>query len=104
MSNYQVIKEAILERKCVTCDYNGYRRKMTPHVLGLKRGKEQTLFYQYGGESSSGLSPDPTKNWRCIPIDKIQNLTINGDAFQTAQNHSQTQTCVDEIDVEVDYD
>lgn len=103
MSNYELIKQAILDKRCVTCDYNGYRRKMTPHVIGLKKGKPQALFYQYDGESSSGLSLDPTKNWRCIPIGKIENLTLNNDTFQTAQNHSQSQTCVDEIDAEVSY-
>ena len=103
MTNYEIIRKAILEKKCVTCDYNGYTRKMTPHVIGTKNGKEQTLFYQYGGQSKSGLSSDPNKNWRCIPIDSIKNLSTNGDAFKTAHNHSQSQTCVDDIDVEVSY-
>lgn len=103
MTTYDLVKQAILEKKCVTCMYNGFLRKMTPHVIGTKKGTEQALFYQYGGESSSGLSSDPAKNWRCIPIGKIEDLSINGDAFQTAHNHSRTQTCVDDIDVEVDY-
>jgi len=103
MSNYSIIKQAIQNRECVTCSYNGYERKMTPHVLGTKNGTQQALFYQYGGESSSGLSPDPSKNWRCISIGKITDLSINSDTFQTANNHSSTQTCVDIIDVEVSY-
>ena len=103
MSNYSIIKQAIKNRECVTCNYNGYLRKMTPHVLGTKNRTEQALFYQYDGQSSSGLSSDPTKNWRCIPINKITNLTTNTDSFQTANNHSRPQTCVDTIDVEVDY-
>ena len=64
MSFYNLIRQAIQNRQCVTCEYNGYLRKMTPHVIGTKNGKEQALFYQYGGESSSGLSFDPIKNWR----------------------------------------
>lgn len=103
MSTYELIKLAILNKNCVTCVYNGYTRKMTPHVIGTKNGKRQALFYQYGGESSSGLSRDPVKNWRCIEIDKIEDIEINRDPFQTAHNHSRTQTCVDIIDVEVDY-
>lgn len=102
-SNYEIIRHAILKRKSVSCFYNGYRRKMSPHVIGLKNGRLQALFYQYGGESSSGLSLNPSRNWRCIPIDEIQNLVINDDAFHTANNHSRPQTCVDLIDVEVDY-
>jgi hypothetical protein len=103
MSNYDMLKEAIENKQCVTCNYNGYLRKMTPHVLGTKKGKEQALFYQYGGESSSGLSAVSAKNWRCIPVDNIEQLEINDDDFQTAHNHSRSQTCVDIIDVEVDF-
>ena len=103
MSTYTSVRQAIIDRQCVTCFYNGYLRKMTPHVIGTKNGKQQCLFYQYGGQSSSGLSSDPTKNWRCIPIDKIDQLQTNSDHFQTAHNHSRTQNCVDTIDVEVLY-
>ncbi len=103
MNTYELVKQAIIDKRCVTCLYNGYLRKMTPHVIGTKKGIRQALFYQYGGESNSGLSVDPTKNWRCIPIDKIKDLSVNSDLFQTAQNHSKTQSCVDNIDVEIDY-
>lgn len=103
MTTYDLVKKAIINKECVTCFYNGYLRKMTPHVIGLKNGTKQALFYQYAGDSSKGLSLDPTRNWRCIPIDKIENLEINNDIFQTANNHSKTQTCVDVIDVEVSY-
>lgn len=103
MSTYDLVRQAIIDKQYVTCLYNGYLRKMTPHVIGTKKGVRQALFYQYGGESSSGLSVDSTKNWRCIPIDKIQNLSINSDFFQTAQNHSKMQRCVDDVDVEIDY-
>ena len=103
MNAYNLVRQAIQNRQCVTCYYNGYLREMTPHVIGTKKGKQQALFYQYGGQSSSGLSSDPKDNWRCIPIDKIEGLKINNDKFQTALNHSKTQTCVDTIDLEVSY-
>lgn len=103
MSNYSIIKSAIQNKQCVTCFYNGFIRKMTPHVIGTKNGRQQALFYQYGGQSSSGLSPDPKKNWRCIEVDKITSISLNTDLFQTANNHNTAQTCVDVIDVEVRY-
>lgn len=103
MNTYDLVKNAILKKQCITCFYDGYLRKMSPHVIGTKNGTQQALFYQYGGESSSGLSSDRTKNWRCIQIDRIENLEINDDAFQTAHNHSRPQSCVDQIDEEVDY-
>lgn len=103
MSNYQIIKNAIQSRQCITCRYNGHVRKMSPYVIGTKNGNQQALFYQYGGTSSSGLSGDPAKNWRCIPINKISALSTNNDSFQTANNHSRRQTCVDNIDEEINY-
>lgn len=103
MTTYELIRQAIEKKQCITCNYNGYSRKMTPHVIGTKKGKQQALFYQYGGQSSSGLSMNPKENWRCIEISKITNATINSDKFQTASNHGRDQTCVDVIDLEVEY-
>ena len=103
MSNYQIIKNAIQKRQCVTLFYNGHVRHMSPHVIGIKNSIQQALFFQYGGTSRSGLSGDPTRNWRCIPINKISGLSTNKDRFQTAHNHSRTQNCVDIIDAEIKY-
>jgi hypothetical protein len=103
MPSYDLIRQAIIDKACITCFYNGYLRKLSPHAIGTKNGKRQGLFYQYGGESSSGLSYDESKNWRCIPIDTMQNIEINGDVFATASNHSRAQSCVDMIDVEIDF-
>jgi len=78
MSNYALIKQAILEKRSVDCYYNKFLRKMSPHTLGTsKRGIHQALFYQYGRQSSKGLSPNADENWRCIPIDNITDLVIN---------------------------
>lgn len=103
MSTYQLIKQAILSKKCLTLTYKGYQRKMSPHVIGTKNGIPKAFFYQYGGESKSGLSNDHTKNWRCIIIDEIANISINNDKFQSTYNHSLSQTCIDYIDVEIKY-
>ena len=102
-STYELVKKAILNKQSVTCYYNGYLRKMSPHVIGTKNGREQALFYQYGGQSSEGISYNPSRNWRCIFIDKISNLTINNDEFKTANNHSKRHNCVDYTDAVIEY-
>ncbi len=63
MVNYDIIKQAILNNKSVTFTYKNKIRLMSPHVLGKKNDKYQTLFFQYGGESNSGLSTDRNENW-----------------------------------------
>lgn len=103
-SVYEIVKDAILNKKIVFATYHGYERIMCPHTLGWKKGREQALFYQFAGYSQSGLSPDGSpNNWRCLFLDQLNNVhseDSHGD-WHTAPNHSRPQTCVDQIDVEV---
>lgn len=103
--NYDLIRKAILEKKVVIATYNGYRREMCPHVIGFgPTGREQALFYQFGGQSSTGIETDgSSQNWRCIPLTGLRNVEIEEGGCHTAPNHSRPQTCVSNIDVEVDY-
>jgi hypothetical protein len=102
---YDLIKQAVLTRSSIIATYNGHVRHLSPHVLGKKKGKEHTLCYQFGGTSSTELKPvGSPDNWRCIAVDRLQNVsTYPGGGFYTASNHSERQSCVDEIDVEVSY-
>ena len=103
MSNYDLLKDAIINKKQVTAVYNGYTREMCPHVLGAKNGRVQCLFYQFGGGSSSGfIYPGSPKNWRCIPIETLQIIEVKAGVWFSASNHSVPQTCVDEIYAEVE--
>jgi hypothetical protein len=55
MSNtYNAIRNAIANKQQVVATYKGHVREMCPHVIGTKNGREQALFYQFGGTSSSG--------------------------------------------------
>lgn len=103
-TNYTIIRNAILKKQQIIATYSGHVREMCPHVIGTKNGREQALFYQFGGTSSSGaIISDSPKNWRCIPIDGLSNVSAKTGTWHTGGNHSQDQTCVDDIDVEVTY-
>lgn len=100
--NYTIIRNAILNKQQVIFVYKGHVREMCPHVIGTKEGKEQALFYQFGGTSSSGaIIQNSPKNWRCIPIESLSNITIRSGAWHSGNNRSRSQTCVDSIDIEV---
>lgn len=105
MTVYEIISDAIQKRKIVTATYRNRSRVMCPHVLGTKRGRQQALFYQFAGESSSGLGPDgDPENWRCMFLDELSDVT-SSDAkgeWHTAPNHSRPQTCVDHIEAVVE--
>ncbi len=103
MANYDLIRQAIVTKQQIHATYDVYHREMCPHVLGTKNGADQCLFYQFGGQSKSGLSANPIQNWRCIPIARLTNVKLVSGAWQSASNHSRAQTCVDIIDVEVDF-
>lgn len=103
MTNYEVIKSAIKNKQQITATYQGYYREMCPHTLGSKNGRKQCLFYQFGGTSKSGLSTNPLQNWRCIPIDELENVSARDGHWHTAGNHSKPSTCVDVVDIEVVY-
>lgn len=102
--NYSIIRQAILDKKQITATYNGYYRELCPHTIGTKKGKKQGLFYQFGGQSSSGsIVPGSLSNWRCIPIDGLTDVQVQDGEWYTASNHSIPSTCVDVIDVEVSF-
>ena len=100
-TNYNLIRQAILKRQQVIATYDGYRREMCPHVIGLKNNQEHALFYQFGGESSSGLEADLNANWRCMSIDKLADVQVRDGEWHSHSPHTQTQTCVGVIDVQV---
>ena len=86
----------------VLATYDGYPREMCPHAIGTKNGREQALFYQFGGGSKSGLKPAGSPdNWRCIELAKLTGVSVRAGSWHTASNHSESQTCVCIVDVEV---
>lgn len=105
MDAYAVVREAILTGRAVRAVYRGRERLVCPHVIGRKNNtrRAQALFYQFGGQSSTGLEPDGSPaNWRCMFLDWLDSVEIiDGEDWHTAPNHSRPQTCVDQIDVEV---
>ena len=105
MSTYTTIKQAIISKQQVVATYDGHVREMCPHVIGTKDGREQALFYQFGGTSGSRpIEPAGSpKNWRCIPIDGLSGVSVRDGAWHTATDHSKRQTCVDHVDVEVEH-
>jgi hypothetical protein len=102
---YEIVRHAIINKQQIVATYNGYRREMCPHAIGrARKGNPQALCYQFGGESSRGLGPaGSAENWRCVDLNKIQNVQALSGPWHTAPNHSRPQTCVAVIDVEVEH-
>jgi hypothetical protein len=60
-------------------------------------------FYQYGGESQSGLKPAGSPdNWRCIALDKLASVELLNGPWRTAPNHSRPASCIVDADVDAE--
>ena len=98
------LRVAIINRRPIAAFYLGHRRLLCPHLLGWnKHRRHQVLCYQYGGDSESGLelvgAPD---NWRCLAAENLSQLELLDGPWQTAENHSRPQTCIEEVELDVD--
>jgi hypothetical protein len=102
---FDVLAQAIQQRKQVTAIYQGLFREMCPHVLGFKNGREQCLFYQFGGESSKSLfpldHPNARLNWRCLVVAELSSLEIRDGIWHSISWHTRPQTCVDVVTFQV---
>jgi hypothetical protein len=101
VSNYNIIKHAIQKKLQIIATFKGHKRELCPHVLGTKNGTAHCLFYQFGGSSGRGLSDDPNQNWRCIPVDELQDISVIEGKWYSWTNYNLDQSCVDKIDVTV---
>ena len=97
---YDQIRAAMLAHKPLSIRYQGYDREVCAHVIGMKNGHEQVLMFQYAGGSASGLGAGG--QWRCMPIGGIGDVHVLDGPWKTGVNtHQKTQTCVDQVDVEL---
>jgi hypothetical protein len=97
--SYPLIRQAILEKHQVHAVFRGRFRELCPYVLGTKNGRDQALFFQFGGESRRGLPVGG--DWRCLPVDELTDVSAHEGPWHGADRYDPSQSCVDEVDVEV---
>jgi hypothetical protein len=98
------VRSAIVHRRPIAALYRGHRRLLCPHLLGWNKHRRlQVLCYQYGGDSESGLQPaGDSDNWRCLAVENLSQVELLAGPWQTAENYSQPQTCIEEVELDVD--
>lgn len=103
---YGDIRSAIENKQQVIATYSNHRREMCPHAIGLgPSGDEHAIFFQFAGTSSQGDASllQEAERWRCLKIDGLSDVEIRDGDWHTAGNHSTSNTCIAEVDLEVDY-
>jgi len=96
---YDIVRRAIVDRHQILATYQDHHREMCPHVIGIKDGRQQALFFQFAGSSSRGLPLGG--GWRCLPVDGLSNVVSQPGDWHTSADYSRLQTCVEIVDVEV---
>jgi predicted nucleic acid-binding protein len=99
---FRLFHQAILQRKQVSCDYNGHRREICPHVLGHKDGEEKLLAFQFGGKTRSTLPRDG--EWRCFNLKDVRDVDLREGPWRSGSRHLSRQQCVDEVYIDVNTD
>ena len=100
-NNYDLLKQAILQRRLVTAFYEDHERHFCPHVLGTKRGEAHVLGFQYAGGSSTLLPAGG--DWRCMRVQGLTEILLHDGPWRTRSDYSSDQVCVDEIDVKIPF-
>lgn len=100
---HTLLRRAIEHRWQVYATYDGHRRALCPHALGTKQGRRQCLFFQFGGTSERGgiVVPGARDNWRCLDIDKLDDVEVRVGPWFSADNHTRPSRCLDRIEIEV---
>jgi hypothetical protein len=77
---YQLIRDAIRDRACLTAHYEHYIRYFSPNALGKdSRHAPVVVTYQYGGGRPGGLPRGG--DWACFDIAELSNLRRNADKW-----------------------
>lgn len=99
---YRLFEQAMAERKQIICVYDGCGRELCPIILGHTQGEEKALTYQFGGESKSRLPPGG--QWKCFWLSGVSDVQLRDGPWHAGSRHSQTQTCVEVVDLDVNPD
>ena len=101
---YRIVRTAVESRHPISAVYHDRHRLVCPHRLGRnKEGQLRVLWYQFGGESESGLKPPGSPdNWRCVALHKLSRVELVDGRWRTAPNHSRPASCIIDSDADAD--
>jgi hypothetical protein len=101
-ATYRLIRKAILAEQQITCHYHGHYRDLCAHILGHTNGEEKLLAFQFGGMSSKPLPRGG--EWRCLLVAEMRNVTARNGAWHAGSSHRREQSCVAEVDLDINVD
>ncbi|MEP9387462.1 hypothetical protein [Mesorhizobium sp. KR9-304] len=98
---YELFAEAMAARKPVVCMYQGHPRALCPIILGHTDKAEKALTWQFEGEGSKG----PVHGqWKCLMLAEVADAEMIEGPCRSGRRHSQPQSCVRQVDLDVNPD
>jgi hypothetical protein len=97
MTVHEVLRQAIVMKRCVRVRTAGFSRDICPHALGLKDGSPRVLAFQYDGASVSGLSG--RGQWRAFFVHDISAAVPIEGRWRTGPNFiAKVEACLDRVE------
>jgi hypothetical protein len=98
-NTYTLIFRALRRREQLTFSYQGLSRECCPVMLGYAADGREVLFaYQFAGATSSKTK---LPQWRCFSVEGIGDLRPRPGAWLEGTSHTQAQSCVHFVDLDV---
>ena len=98
---YELFAEAMAAKRPVVCMYQGHPRALCPIILGHSEGIEKALTWQFEGTGSKG----PVRGqWKCLSLAEVSSAEIVDGPWRSGLEHGQRQSCVKEVDLDVNPD
>ena len=95
---WDILRQAIAERKTITARYHGHVRVLSPHVIGWRNGRAKLLSYQ------PAFTEDAGHQWRSMFIDELEDAAITDLPWLTAPNYTASASGIDLIELAVPHD
>jgi hypothetical protein len=92
---WNILHQAITQRRSVQARYHDKLRVLCPHALGWKNGRAKALVYQT--DIFAPTSATDPQGWRSLYIDDIQDAVITDHKWQTAHNYTPHTTGIDTV-------
>ena len=93
-TTWNVLHEALTDRRAVRATYHDRLRIICPHALGWKNGRTKTLVYQ---TAILGPHTHEPHGWRSLFVDEIDHATLSDDPWTTAPNYTPHTTGIDTL-------
>ena len=95
---YQIIRQAIVDRRCVNALYEDYVRVFCPRTIGKdKAGTEIVVAFQYGGGCPGGLPL--SGKWCSFRVCDIDWISANDDEWRTGTSAGKSNGWITDVDV-----